>query len=314
MTSYVMGIDGGASTLRVAIVSPDLAIHAQAVRHTSVNPYVVDEMTARNVIQGAMQEAINQANLSRDDIAAIGIGIAGASAEHSADWLRRVVNKVLTTGKQRHKRLVLSSDHEIALVGAHGERRGILVLAGTGSLAYGVSSTGETVLVGALGYLLGDEGSGYWLGLAGLRAAIRHADSRGPFTSLAQALLAANHLENHSDLIAWTYSDARNREIAEFARVVLDHAAQGDRIAREIIDLGARELALAAKAVRHRLHMEALPVAFAGGLLSSPNPLSEALCDRLGLAEFPVSRYPPVVGAALLAMQRLNQAESEVLC
>lgn len=132
-----------------------------------------------------MQNALLDLHRSPDEIQAVGIGVAGAEAIYAEAWLREVVTGVLPHAKISTP----AGDHEIALVGAHGQRRGLLVLAGTGSLACGIGSAGVFKLVGALGYLLGDEGSGFWVGMEGLRAAMRGEDGRGRKTLLTDALL-----------------------------------------------------------------------------------------------------------------------------
>lgn len=294
---YVMGVDGGGSGVRVVVVTPDLAICGQGAGPTA-NPGVVGHEAAAAAIRAAMQDALDRAGLSGEQIAAVGIGIAGAAASHSEAWLRQVVAAVTPDARP-----ALSADYEIALVGALGQRCGVLILAGTGSLAYGVNGAGESALVGGWGYLLGDEGSGYWIGMEGLRAAARTLDGRGPATTLAATLLAALGLRDRHDLIRWLYSaTSRTRDIADLARLVLDRAAS-DSTAAAIIRRAADELAQAAEAVIRRLHMESPPIALAGGLLSDSNPLSEALCRALALPTLPIPLHPPVIGAALLALQ-----------
>lgn len=293
-----MGIDGGGSGIRIVIVTPDLAICGQSEGPTA-NPGIVGAETAATTIQQAMRAALDAAGLAAGQIAAVGIGIAGAAAYHSADWLHRVVAAMTPQA-----RIVPSADYEIALVGALGRREGVLILAGTGSLAYGVNAAGQTALVGGWGYLLDDAGGGYWLGIRALEAVARAADGRGPATTLTPALLAALALRQAQDLIAWLYrADApRTREIAQLAPLVLGQAEAGDPVAQDIVAKASDELALAAQTVIRRLDMDAPPIAFAGSLLTGDNPLSRALCTALGLAALPAPRYPPAIGAALLAL------------
>ncbi len=295
---YVMGIDGGGSTVRVVIASRDLAIHGQSEGPTA-NPAVVGADTAAQTIHRAMHTALESASLAADQIAAVGIGIAGAAASHSAGWLRAVVEVVTPQA-----RIVPSADYEIALVGALGKREGVLVLAGTGSLSYGINESGETALVGGWGYLLDDAGSGYWIGIRALEAVARQADGRGTQTALTPALLHALDLREPMDLIAWLYYSgaARNRAIAELAPLVIRHAAEGDPVAQVIVSGAAEELALAARTVIRRLGMIAPEIAFAGGLLTHENLLSLKLCAMLGLESIPAPRHPPVIGAVLLAL------------
>ncbi len=286
---YVMGIDGGGSRLRVAILTPDLDTVAESGAET-VNPAIVGPEKAREMIRAAMCEALQCAGLQADQIAAVGIGIAGAAPCHSASaipWLRDVVSVVLPDAL-----IVPSADYEIALVGALGERLGVLVLAGTGSLAYGVNAAGESALAGAWGYLLDDAGSGYWLGRQTLEAVARAADGRGPQTTLSDAVLSTLRLPDAYALVPWLYQvgQPRTREVAALAPLVLTHAEAGDAVAGEIVTRACDELTLAARTVIRRLQMEAPKIAFAGGLLNTPNPLSLALCQALDLPALPQPR------------------------
>ena len=297
--SYVMGIDGGGSTVRVAILTPALDVVAET-SGPAVNPGTVGRDESARRIQAAMRAALQQAGLRPEQLGGVGVGVAGASNryEWAAPWLRDVVR-----GVAGQARVVPSSDYEIALVGAHGQRLGILLLAGTGSLAYGVNPAGESALVGGWGYRLGDEGSGYWLGAQGLQAALRMADGRGRHTLLHDALLNALGLAQPLDLIGWLYGDPRRvAEVARLAVPVLECAAGGDSVAQAIVEQGARELVLAVRTVRHWLKLHDQTPAFAGSLLAEPNPLRQRVCALLNLDSVPPPRYPPVIGAALLAL------------
>lgn len=296
---FLMGIDGGGSTVRVVIVTPDLDVRAEYIG-PAVNPSVVGRDEAASRIQNAMRQTLNQGALGPEQIAGVGIGVAGASNRYAwaVDWLTQAVRGVTPQAQ-----VVPSADYEIALVGAHGQRLGLLLLAGTGSLAYGINAAGESALIGGWGYLMGDEGSGYWLGAQALRAVVRMADGRGRQTTLYDSVLNALNLAQPLDLIAWLYAGpARVREVARLAPLVLECAAQHDPTARAIIETGALELALAVRAARHRLDMHGHQPMFAGSLLAAPNPLRDLVCHLLGMDAVPTPRYPPAIGAALLAL------------
>lgn len=299
---YVMGIDGGGSTVRVAIVTPTLQVSGQ-VEGATANPSVVGPEQAATTIQQAMRDALHAAHLTPGQIAAVGIGVAGAAARHSADWLREVVAAVVPQAV-----IVPSADYEIALVGALGQRQGVLILAGTGSLAYGINAAGDSALVGGWGYLIGDEGSGYWLGAQALRAVVQAVDGRGPSTDLTAALLDSLELPDALAVIPWLYHAhaARTREIARLAPLVLA-AAAGDSVAHSLVTRAAQDLVQMAQTVMRRLGMPTPDIAFAGGLLSAENALSRALCAHLDLPAIPAPRHPPVIGAALLARLALEQ-------
>ncbi len=304
---YLIGIDGGGSRVRVAITDADLHVLSEAEGSTA-NPSVVGRAAAAQVIQETMRTALVQVGFAAEQIGAVGIGIAGASATYAGDWLREVVQAVTPDAL-----LVLSSDVEIALVGAHGARRGVLVLAGTGSVALGMDGTGRVARAGGWGYLLGDEGSGYWIGMEGLRAVMRAADGRGAQTVLERHLLDALEVSGVQAVTLWLYQPgiSRTREIARLAPLVCQAALDGDRVAQGIVDRAAEELALLCRAVLATLNAGELPIAFAGGLLANPTPVRDRLCSLLGMNEPPHALYPPVVGAALLARLGLEEGRRD---
>jgi glucosamine kinase len=301
--SYWIGIDGGGSTLRVALTSDDLTIRAQSQDET-VNPSVVGRERASTRIQTAIRDVLAQADLTAADVNGIGIGVAGASVAHSETWLRETLAAVLPDTP-----IAPSSDAEIALVGALGERQGVLILAGTGSVAYGVNSVGQSLQIGGWGYLLGDEGSSYWIGMKALQALTRAADGReADFAALRNHLFTTLDLSKEADLIPWLYhaEQPRTRQIAQLAPLLLDAAANGFPVAVQIAESAADELALLCRTVSARLHMDNPRIAFAGGLLDRDNFLSDRLCLLLSLGERPQPLYPPVIGAALLVQMLLK--------
>lgn len=304
--TYLVGIDGGGSTVRVVITDLDLVVCAES-RGDTVNPSVIGPEAAAQRIGQAVQAALTTANLTTADIAGVGIGVAGAADTHSSGWLRDVMRDVLPGAV-----VAPSSDMGIALVGAHGKREGILVLAGTGSVAYGINQAGDSAQAGGWGYLLGDEGSGYWIGLQAIKAVIAAADGYGDPNIFTDRILATWGLEHPRDLIHWVYraQTPRTRDIAALAPLVIAEAEAGNPLAVPIIEQAAHELAQMTQAVIRRLHMDSPAVAFAGGLLEQPNSLSNRLCSRLGLPGIPTPRYPPVIGAALLAKLTLERKDT----
>jgi N-acetylglucosamine kinase-like BadF-type ATPase len=171
--TYWLGIDGGGSTLRVVLSDADFTLLAECSAGTA-NPRLIGHEGACAAIQTTVQQICQQAGISPAQITAAGIGIAGASVEHSRDWLHDTLRPILPG-----VHLALSSDYEIALVGALGQRHGLLILAGTGSAAYGRAPDGRSARVGGWGYLLGDEGSGYWIGVQALKRLTKQVEQAG---------------------------------------------------------------------------------------------------------------------------------------
>jgi glucosamine kinase len=305
MTLY-MGIDGGGSNLRVTIVDENLQIQAES-QHASANPSIVGKSESAYRIQYTMRDAMARAKLAPQDVRAVGIGVAGASASHSADWLIGVVSAVAPKAL-----IVPSGDMEIALVGSHGERRGVLILSGTGSVAYGINAEGKNMQVGGWGYLLGDEGSGYWLGWQSLQRMVQAADGRAEAPSYRKRILQELALAREKELITWLYAAPvpRTREIAALAPFVLQAAETGDAFALELVERAAHELEAMVRTVQKHLGLTVPPVAFAGSLLTNLNPLSDRLCKLLDLSMLPEAKYTPVIGAALLAKLTSTEAKT----
>ena len=302
-----MGIDGGGSTLRIAIVNAELD---ELSSHTSgsVNPSVVGHDEARARIQSGVLAALGEANLQPKRISAVGIGIAGASKLHSERWLLDTLKPVLP--RSHH---VLSSDLEIALVGALTERHGILLLAGTGSGAYGSKPGNLRLQVGGWGYLLGDEGGSYWIGRELLRLAMREYDLGwdANVKALGRACLNALGLSQPQELVTWVYrSDGPPAaRIGGLAPLVLQRANDGDEQAMDILRRASGHLVDLAQTLRRRLDFAGAPIAFAGGLLDNDNWLSREVSRRLALAKRPVAQHPPVIGAALMAKMEWSAAK-----
>ncbi len=295
--AYFIGVDGGGSRLRIVIVDEDLQVIAQS-QSSTVNPSIIGRNRSADLIRAAIRDVVQGASVDPGKIHGVGIGVAGAASDHDASWLQDVVE-----GAVPQAECVPSSDMEIALVGAHGVRQGVLVLAGTGSVAMAVNASGESARAGGWGYLIGDEGSGYFLGRRALSAVMQAHDGQGSATLLSEHILARLRLTSPEQIITWLYQAEipRVRDVAQLAPLVLETAAAGDDVAVGIIVSAVDALELLCRTVVHRLDMCNPSIAFAGGLLEQDTAVSKRLCERLGLAQRPVPLYSPVIGAAILA-------------
>jgi N-acetylglucosamine kinase-like BadF-type ATPase len=264
----------------------------------------------------AVEHALRQVVLpplrdARQPVSAICIGMAGVDRPEDAE----VVREMLVRLSQLSSVLVVN-DALIALEAGVGTGPGIVVVAGTGSIAYGRDGKGRAARSGGWGYVLGDEGSGYWLGRQALQAVMRAGDGRGVATSLTAAVLQHFGLKQASDLVHEVYAQpSQPSAIAALSGLVLAAAQDGDAVAGRIVDAGAAELTGAALAVAKQLHLEACPVLLSGGVLR----MSAYLATRVtaGLAEaLPCMKVQPlnvepVAGAVRLAAA-LAEGRAEV--
>ena len=312
MRVYV-GVDGGGSKTTVAVADETGRVLGRAVGGPSNYNATGIEVAAERVL-GALSEALREAGGQlggRAEIAGLCLALAGvARPEDHAAWRGAVARWVeapdgmtLAIGAED---AVITHDAMAALVGGAGKREGIVVIAGTGAIAFGVNARGEERRASGWGYLLGDEGAGYWIGLEGLRAVCRADDGRGPTTALRDRLLAEKGLERPQQLVKPIYAEWKPAEIAALAPAVLECAATGDAVAAEIFERAAAELSRAALAVVRALDLSAQPidVVTAGSLWHAPllrARFAHLIADASPGAQVILPRNEPIIGALLLA-------------
>ncbi len=229
-------------------------------------------------------------------------GLAGAGREPERLALEEALRATGVAGRVR-----VTTDAEAAMADAFGTGgTGILVIAGTGSIAWGRDARGRTARTGGWGLLLGDEGSAYALGMEALHAVVRAHDGRGNPTTLTPAVLRATGAPAPERLIGWT-ADAAKGDIAALAPLVCDAAAAGDIAAKSILTSAAHELASHVLALNARLGPWPEPplLALTGRLLAPGGALREpviAAVERLLVPVRPLERaVDAAAGAARLA-------------
>ncbi len=206
-------------------------------------------------------------------------------------------------------RTLLTDDAFIALAGATAGEPGVVVIAGTGSIAWGRNSEGRTARAGGWGHLFGDEGGGFWIARQAVRAALRLEEGWGVPTSLRARLLDYTGTRNINDLLHRCYTPEFPRPRLASLSLLVNHAAEsGDPVALQILDSAAHELALLAIAVRGQLFSaeETARVTYSGGVFQSRILLGR-FCDwmaseagvRVTAPVFP--NDGPAIGALLEA-------------
>lgn len=168
--------------------------------------------------------------------------------------------------------LDVTTDAAIALTGATAGEPGVIVIAGTGSIAFGRNAQRRTARAGGWGYIFGDEGGGFDLTRQALRAVLRHEEGWGPATSLREKLLAATGAPTANALLhAFYTTDYPRPRIAALSKLADEAAREGDPAAIEILKQAARQLATLAAAVRRQLFPDAetVPIAPIGGVFKS---------------------------------------------
>src|SRR5258708_1070693 len=175
-------------------------------------------------------------------------------------------------GSLRRRRLIGTNDAVIALAGATATGQGIIVIAGTGSIAFGRNAAGRCARAGGWGYIFGDEGSGFDIGRQATRAILAMEEGWGPSTRLREILLEATGTRSGNQMLHLFYTDEWPRSrVANLAQLVDSAAVDSDAVAQEIIHNSARQLALLVASVRTQLWQEgeALQVAYIGGVFQT---------------------------------------------
>jgi glucosamine kinase len=297
-TPIVIGVDGGGTQLRAVVLdgaANELARHeAPSVHLTGGSPGVV-AVAIRSVVEGACRRAA--IDLPVDSLWA---GMAGAGQE----GVRAELEDALARTGLAH-RVGVGTDVDAAFHDAFGDRPGILLMAGTGSIAWGRAADGREARVGGWGWLLGDEGSGYAIGLEAMRRVVRSADGRAPTTQLSRRVLTRLRLDDAEDLIKWS-SAAPRRSVAGLVPDVHAAALEGDPAAVEILDAAVDALEAHVLTLLGTLGPWEQPptIALGGGLLWSGGPLHDDVVEVLRTHSLPLleRELDPARGAAMKAL------------
>ncbi len=296
-------MDGGGTTTRAVVIDDTHNFVLARAQSGSSNLYNVGLDGALANIAGAVDGALREAGMLVGQMESFGFGLAGAVGEAEvARWTAALARKY-------GQKVRVDEDVAAALVGAFGPEElashgGAVLIAGTGANCFGQNASGWRVRADGWGPMLGDRGSGFWLGEAAIRAAVAAIDGVGEPTSLSDALLAHFAVADLNALVAVIYApDFARERIAAFVPHVLKAARAGDTVASELLEAAAGHLARTAHAVLFPLGGRRL--ALTGGLLENAPEIRAALAatPELEGVELVAPKYEAVVGAALLGMK-----------
>lgn len=297
--AFYIGVDGG-GTKTACLVLDENRQPCGRSRTGSSNWNSVGFEQAQHHLAQAMHEALAAAGAESAQVAAICLGMSGVDRPDDRVRLGGWMGKLLPAAK-----VLIHNDAVIALASGTGGRLfGVVVLSGTGMIAYGFDASGRHSRAGGWGALLGDGGSGYAIGAAILKAATWAADGRGPATALLPAVLDHLHLQQAQQLVRWAYDDISWQRFAQLAPLAMACAQAGDPVSLQILAQAADDLAAAAEAVARSLHLqgEAVPLVLAGHLLQ-PGALASLVQARLAVSLPNAQVRHPQVEAELAAAQ-----------
>jgi N-acetylglucosamine kinase-like BadF-type ATPase len=268
------GVDGGATTTRCVIAGADFSFHGRGIARSS-NPLRKGVDAALSEIFEAIASASTAAGAGVDEIVAAGVGLAGVRRGNLKDILARALGDLLGQA-----RVFVETDALIAFRASILEGYGVVLISGTGCVAFGMNLEGESRYADGLGPFLGDDGSAHWIGMEGLRAVARELDGRGGPTGFCDTLLANLEVNDLEHLLNYHGEGSLGvARIASLAPIVVRACLEGSSEAERILDEAARFLALSVRAVAQKLEIfaEDFPIALCGGLFQDDGILQQKI-------------------------------------
>ncbi len=308
--SYYLGIDGGGTKTTCAVGDESRTL-ATATAGPS-NIVRVGEAQARESLLRSVRQACAAAGITMAQVSRTCVGGSGAARPELAEFVRSALAEILTTP------IDVVGDMQIALEAAFDTGPGVMVIAGTGSIAYGRDAQGTTVRAGGWGFAIGDEGSAHWIGRTAVNAVLRAADPRDGATSdvtpvgssLAGALLKAWGVRSLDDLAR----AANSIPPPDFARLFPAVAASEDDLAIHVLTSAGRELAAAAAVVIRHLFAKdrsaVVPVAMTGGVFRHAPLVRQVFYNELAAMKPRGELNPEVVEPVEGALRMARRAAS----
>jgi glucosamine kinase len=301
-----LGIDGGGTKTSCAIGDETSLLGAGTSGGSNV--IRVGERQARESLGAAIRQACAAANVNPAQIQRTCAGVAGGARPEIDELVRRMLSEFVSG------QIEVVGDMVIAMEAAFGSGPGVIVIAGTGSIAYGRNSKGETARAGGWGFAISDEGSGHWIGRSAVAAAMRAYDEDGIEAggdALLENIMKSWSVDSREQLVLLANKSA---DFAALVPAVVSATDAGDATARNVLTQAGTELATLAGIVIGRLfgNAVAVPVAVSGGVFCNTSLVRQVFYDRLRVA-YPqallsASLVDPERGALQLARKGVDRS------
>lgn len=299
----LLAIDAGGTKTDVLWAQPDGQVLARTDGH-GLNIASRPPHTWQDVLE----ELLDRAGVRRETVHVVCAGVAGFTLPDRRRLFEQTLQRILPQA-----RVLVLPDYAIALEGATGGAPGVLVIAGTGSIACGRDREGKLMRVGGWGYLLGDEGSGFWIGREAIRVTLAAEEGWGEATLLRKMLADTFGTNDSGEWLSALYRTQNPQSLlAQIAPLVSEAAEQGDAQAKGVLLAAAEHLAgLVVHLTRHLCLPEDFPVCTVGGVWKSRTILLKQFREQLRThlhqwhGEIKPPLYSPVEGALLVAQRMM---------
>lgn len=306
---YVLGIDGGGTKTSGVVADESGQVYMQALGGSS-NPNALTQKEFEEVLSGLLADLKEQDPHIFSQLAACFAGMSGVGESGGDEEFAKLLKKQLPA----QTKVVVVNDAYNALYSGTLGNPGIVQIAGTGAISFGINYEDKQARAGGWGYLFDDAGSGYFLGNEALRTVFEHYDGRGPATVLTERLLNFFEVGHVPELIGKIYKQEEHPRalISKLSPIVVDEAEAGDPAAEEILCKACEEMIKCIEAVHHRLFDADHPtvVVLSGGVFTNPRQfvwhLNELSRKSLPNIVFRETRVAPVGGAVIGGLKVLG--------
>ncbi|MGL4875310.1 MAG: N-acetylglucosamine kinase [Clostridium sp.] len=287
--NYVIGVDGGGTKTEAVAYSLEGEVLESTL--TGFGNLVNGKNEALKNITDSIEGLVNK--LGKDGLKGLYLGIAGSEVSDNAKVIEDKVKEKFGFSSK------VMNDGDLALKALLKGEDGILVIAGTGSIAFGIHGTHEK-RVGGWGHLLGDEGSAYKISVEAFKIMIKEDDYGLERSELSKDILEKLNIKEVSNIIDFVYSATKD-EIAQMAGLVSKHAELGNEEAKAILVNEGIEIAKSAERVFKALEFESCSIGLVGGVIRKSKILREAfenyLNENIKVKSFVDDSVSPAIGA-----------------
>jgi N-acetylglucosamine kinase-like BadF-type ATPase len=305
--AFYLGIDGGGSKTTCAVGDETSLLSKTTAGPSNITR--VGEACARESLHAAVSKACAAAQIDPQQVQRACIGAAGAGRQEVATSIRRIARELISGEVE------VVADMPIALEAAFGSEPGVIVIAGTGSFAYGRNAQGRTARAGGWGFAISDEGSAHWIGRAAVTALLRAIDEEKDegateASRLFREVKAALKVNTLDEFVRTANSGA---DFPALFRAVLLAEQSGDSIARQILAQAGTELARFAGIVVHHLFPDDeagpfVPLAVAGGVFRHSTLVRQTFIDETSKFDRRITMSQQIVEPVLGALQRARRS------
>ena len=307
---YVIGVDGG-GTKTVAVLAN---LNGKVLARAEVGPSNINKIGFKHAIDNIVKVLTQVSQeYEKDKIVFIYLGLA-AGLERDKRKKKEIKKQLLSISSLSWvlpKNISIEGDQLIAFRSGTEEKQGIIIIAGTGSIVMGWDKKGKEVIVGGWDYLLGDDGSGFWIGKKALQAVCLSIDGFNSKSLLHSMILKKLKIKTEKDLMQEIYKPEMIKNIASLAPLVETAAKTGDKTAKDILFQASNELIIRANLAIKKLNLENkfFPLVLAGGVFKSKIILTKVKKDIKIIApkaNFIRPKQEPVIGAMKLALEQIS--------